>query len=96
MDSNTFLSFVKDLGLPLALLIVAIIYLARKNDTIDKAIVELLLEQKEFLKEIRLSVESAKMIETQEFRHQVDKLLSRLDSLEKTINERLSKYNQNP
>lgn len=86
------ITLAKEFGLSLTLLIFGIIYLARKNDSIDKKIVELLTEQREFLQEMRLIMESSKKIETQEFNHQMEKILSRIDSLKESVNRRLSQY----
>lgn len=86
------LTLAKEFGLSVTLLIFGIIYLVRKNDSIDKKIVELLNEQREFLQEMRLIMESSKKIETQEFNFQMDKILSRIDVLKEAIDRRLSQY----
>lgn len=86
------ITLAKEFGLSITLLIFGVIYLARKNDAIDKKIVELLNEQREFLQETRIIMESSKKIETQEYDHQMEKILSRIDALKETIDRRLSQY----
>lgn len=86
------ITLAKEFGLSVTLLIFGIIYLVRKNDSIDKKIVELLNEQREFLQEMRLIMESSKKIETQEFNFQMEKILSRIDVLKEAIDRRLSQY----
>lgn len=84
-----FLTLLKELGPSTAFLIFAIIYLAKKNDSIDKKIVELLMDQSEFLKEIKSFIENGKKLDSQEYKFQMENLISKIENLENKILDKL-------